>query len=121
MTTVETLLAERLDDLRHDDDGGLGFRREGCKAAAGNVRATVDYLLDHAYDALRHDEDGYADISAAGDRVDAVLNILSAYRDRLDLLYELDTDETMIRGVWTKPRRGTYRPPEAEGEAQATA
>lgn len=119
--TVDTLLAERLDDLRHDDGGGLGFRREGHKAAAGNVRAAVDYLLDHAYYALWHDEHEHADIIAAGGCVDAALNLLTTYRERLDRLYELDSDETMAAEGWTKLRRGTYRPPEPEGEAQATA
>ena len=119
MTPAETLLAERLEDLRKDDDGGLGFRREGCKSGAGNVRAAVDYLLDQAYYALRSGEYGYADIIAAGDRVDAVLNLLTTYRERLDRLYELDSDEAMAAEGWTKVRRGTYRPP--EGEAQATA
>ena len=121
MTTVETLLAERLDDLRHADDGGLAFRREGCKSAAGNVRAAVDYLLDHAYDALRHDDFDHTDIIAAGGNVDAALNLLTTYRERLDRLYEIDSDETMLKEGWTKVRRGTYRPPEPEGEAQATA
>ena len=117
--TVETLLAERLEDLRNDDDGGLGFRREGCKAAAGNVRAAVDYLLDLAYSALWHNEHEQADIIAAGGHVDAALNLLTTYRERLDRLYELDSDEAMAAEGWTKVRRGTYRPP--EGEAQATA
>jgi len=117
--TVDTLLAERLEDLRHADDGGLAFRREGCKSAAGNVRAAVDYLLDHAYDALWHDEHGYADIIAAGGHVDAVLNLLTTYRERLDRLYELDSDEMMLAEGWTKVARGRYRP--TEGEAEATA
>jgi len=118
-TVVDTLLAERLDDLRHADDGGLGFRAEGRKAAAGNVRATVDYLLDHAYYALWHDEHEHEDIIAAGGCVDAALNILSTYRERLDRLYELDSDETMAAEGWTKLRRGTYRPPETEAPAAA--
>lgn len=119
MTTTETLLAERLDDLRHDDDGGLGFRREGHKSGAGNVRAAVDYLLDQAYGALWSGEHEHADIIAACDRVDAVLNLLTAYRERLDRLYELDSDEMMLAEGWTKVARGRYRP--TEGEAEATA
>ena len=120
MTTTETLLAERLDDLRNDDDGGLAFRAEGRKSGAGNVRAAVDYLLDQAYAALWHNEHEHADISAACDRVDAVLNLLTTYGERLDRLYEIDFDETMLKEGWTKVRRGTYRPP-PETEAPAAA
>ena len=110
--TVDTLLAERLEDLRHADDGGLGFRREGCKSGAGNVRAAVDYLLDQAYRALWHDDFDHTDIIAACDRVDAVLNLLTSYRLRLERLYELDDEEA------TKRAGGCWVP---EGEAPAAA
>jgi len=119
MTTTETLLAERLDDLRNDDDGGLAYRAEGRKSGAGNVRAAVDYLLDHAYDALWHNEHEHADIIAAGGCVDAAINLLTTYGERLDRLYEIDSDETMLKEGWTKVRRGTYRPPEAPAAATA--
>lgn len=121
MTTVETLLAERLDDLRNDDGGGLAFRREGCKSAAGNVRAAVDYLLDGAYRALWHDEHGYADLIAAGGHVDAAINLLTTYGERLDRLYELDWDEAMLRAGGTKNANGRWALPEPEGEAPAAA
>ena len=119
--TVETLLAERLDDLRNDDDGGLGFRREGCKAAAGNVRAAVDYLLDLAYSALWHNEHEQADIIAAGGHVDAAINLLTTYSVRLTRLSELDWDEAMLRAGGTKKANGRWALPEPEGEAPAAA
>jgi|BarGraNGADG00212_2_1021979.scaffolds.fasta_scaffold147539_2 hypothetical protein len=110
MTTAETLLAERLDDLRSDDGGGFGA--EGHKAPAGNVRTTVDHLLDMAFDSLWHNDYTHADIITAGAHVDASIKLLTAYWERLTRLNELDEDETMLAQGWTKVGRGTYTPPE---------
>jgi hypothetical protein len=80
MTTTETLIGERLDDLREE--------------TPGSVRATVDHLLGAAWDGLYERKEQDADgIITAGAHIDAALAILTTYRDRLAALGEQDAEE----------------------------
>ena len=110
MTPAETLLAERLEDL-----GSTG----GDEKPAANVRSTVEYLIQSAWSALYHDNTERTDLIGASGRIEEAIKVLTAYRERLERLYELDSDEMMLAEGWTKVARGRYRP--TEGEAPAAA
>lgn len=116
MTPAEVLLKERRDDLEPYD--GFGPTVEGYPTPA-NVRRSVDHLLSSAYHALWSDETQYADMIAADAHIIVAIELLNAYRQRLRLLDDLDSDEKMHAEGWTKVRRGTYRPPETEAPAAA--
>jgi hypothetical protein len=117
MTTVETLRAERRDDLEPYD--GFGPTVEGHPTPA-NVRRTVDHLLSSAYHALWHDDTHYADMDAADAHIIQAINLLNAYRTRLRVLDVLDSDETMLKVGATKDERGYWTMPEG-WESKATA
>ncbi|HEY5529184.1 MAG TPA: hypothetical protein VIL51_07020 [Thermoleophilia bacterium] len=102
MTIAETLLAERLDDLRSAD---------GASSPPANVRTTVDHLLDMAFDALWHDDTEHADLITAGAHMEAAIKLLQAYRERLDRLSEVDNDEFMLAAGGTKNERGGWTMP----------
>ena len=106
--TVETLLAERREDLMEDNNPGR----------AGSVRDTVAFLLRMADGALYADEYEHADVLTAGANVDAAIRLLTVYRKRLDRLHELEDSEAFVAAGFTKSGRG-WLPPEAEAEATA--
>jgi hypothetical protein len=102
MTTAETLLAERLDDLLCID---------AAAAPAANVRSTVEHLLDAAWDALYHDDTEHTDIIGAGGRIEEAINVLTAYRARLHRLYEVDEEEFYLAAGATKCESGGWTMP----------
>ena len=118
MTPAEVLLKERRDDIEPYD--GFGPTVEGYLTPA-NVRRTVDHLLSSAYHALWSDETQYADVIAADAHIIVAINLLNAYRQRLRVLDDLDSDETMLKVGATKKANGCWALPEAEGEARKTA
>ena len=103
MTPAETLLAERLDDLRC-----LGG--EGSPPA--NVKSVVEHLIDAAWEALYHDDTECTDIIGAGARIEEAIKLLQAYRERLSRLYEIDGEEFLLAAGGTKDERGDWAMPE---------
>jgi len=118
MTPAEVLLKERRDDLEPYD--GFGPTVEGHPTPA-NVRRTVDHLLSSAYHALWSDETQYADRITADAHVITAINLLNAYRQRLQVWDDLDEAEKMLKLGATKDDRGGWALPEPEGEAPAAA
>jgi hypothetical protein len=90
MTTTETVVGERLDDLREE--------------TPGSIRATIDHLLGAAWDALyeRQHDDADGILTALG-HVDAALVVLTTYRARLAVLNEQDREEHAE--AWGKEQR----------------
>lgn len=103
MTEAETLLKDRLEDL-----GSTG----GDEKPAANVRSTVEYLIQAAWEALYHDNTECTDIIGAGGRIEEAINVLTAYRERLNRLYEVDNDAFMLAAGGTKRANGGWRMPE---------
>ena len=108
MTTAETLLAERLEDL-----GSTG----GDKKPAANVRSTVEDLIQAAWSALYHDDTECTDLIGAGGRIKEAINVLTAYRARLSRLYEVDEEEFYLAAGGTKRANGGWTMPEGWMEA----
>ena len=118
MTPAEVLLKERRDDLEPHD--GYGPTVDGYPTPA-NVRRTVDHLLSSAYHALWSDETQYADRITADAHVITAINLLNAYRQRLQVWDDLDEEEKMLKAGGTRDANGGWTLPEEEGEAQAAA
>lgn len=94
MTSTETLIDERLNDLRED--------------SPGSVRATVDHLLAAAWDAIWERKEQDADgITTALGHVDAALAVFTAYRARPAAMGEGTATSTWRRG---RSRRRRERP-----------
>jgi len=108
MTPAETLLADRLDDL-----GSTG----GDSKPAANVRSTVEYLIQAAWEALYHDNTECTDLIGASGRIEEAIKVLTAYRERLDRLYEVDNDAFMLAVGGTKREKGGWTMPEGWMEA----
>jgi len=102
MTPAETLLAERLEDL-----GSTG----GDEKPAANVRSTVEYLIQSAWSALYHDNTERTDLIGASGRIEEAIKVLTAYRERLERLYEADNDAFMLAIGGTKRANGGWKMP----------
>jgi hypothetical protein len=102
MTAAETLLAERLEDL-----GSTG----GDEKPAANVRSTVEDLIQAAWSALYHDNTECTDLIGAGGRIEEAIKVLTAYRARLDRLYEIDNEDLMLAVGATKRAKGGWHMP----------
>ena len=84
MTTTETLIQERLDDLSEEQPGTL--------------RATCDHLLGAAWDALYERQHNDADgLVTALSHIDAAVELLTAYQKRLQALREQDGKEYVAK------------------------
>lgn len=112
MTAAETLLAERLEDI-----GSTG----GDEKPAANVRSIVKYLMSAAWEALYHDNTEHTDIIGAGGRIEEAIKVLTAYRARLDRLYEVDFEEHLLAAGGTKGANGGWTMPDGWPEAAPPA
>lgn len=105
MTTAETLLAERLDDL-------------GPEKPAGNVRTMVDHLLSMAWGALWHDDYEHPDMITAEANIRAAIGMLTVYLARLKQLDEIGEEEACLAAGWTKCEGGGWTIPESAATSQ---
>jgi len=108
MTAAETLLAERLEDL-----GSTG----GDEKPAANVRSTVEDLIQAAWSALYHDNTECTDLIGAEGRIEEAIKVLTAYRERLDRLYDVDMENFFLAAGGTKRANGGWTMPEGWMEA----